>query len=54
MSDATSPLRTVLLPDMRYPDAVRARYRQRGYWGEETLPDIVRAWQSAMAGERPS
>ncbi|AUC95632.1 2,3-dihydroxybenzoate-AMP ligase [Bradyrhizobium sp. SK17] len=50
MSDATSPLRTVLLPDMRYPDAVRARYRQRGYWDEETLPDIVRAWAIRHGG----
>ncbi|WP_224742062.1 (2,3-dihydroxybenzoyl)adenylate synthase [Bradyrhizobium sp. 2S1] len=38
---------------MRYPDAMRVRYRQRGYWGDETLPDIVRAWASRH-GERPA
>jgi 2,3-dihydroxybenzoate-AMP ligase len=51
MPDATSPSRTVLLPDMRYPDDVQTRYRQRGYWGDEVLPDIVRAWASRH-GER--
>ncbi|WP_445222790.1 (2,3-dihydroxybenzoyl)adenylate synthase (plasmid) [Bradyrhizobium sp. Pa8] len=36
---------------MRYPDDVGTRYRQRGYWGDEILPDIVRAWASRH-GER--
>jgi mycobactin salicyl-AMP ligase len=36
--------RTVLLPDMRFPDEVRARYRQLGYWGDDTLLALIRRW----------
>ncbi|MCP3368582.1 (2,3-dihydroxybenzoyl)adenylate synthase [Bradyrhizobium cajani] len=49
MPDAISPSRTVLLPDMRYSDDVQTRYRQRGYWGDEVLSDVVRAWASRHA-----
>lgn len=49
MPDRYGPRRTVLLPDMQFPDDLQAMYRQRGYWGDDTFPSLIRRWAHEYA-----
>lgn len=53
MPDGRTPRRTVLLPDMTYPEEIRSLYRQRGYWRDGTLPGEIQRWATEHGG-RPA
>lgn len=44
MPDQRETRRTVLQPDMEFPGEFRTLYRQRGYWGDDTLTALIRRW----------